>query len=110
MNSVTWSVDIQKLDFHHYLPIFFDGIREQEEPYRTLSIKGTEDMIAEGGRANKVLAVVPQLIIPIKSELLDAMSPRAYSLLATHTDAGGTGGRGARGARGQASQANHVIC
>jgi hypothetical protein len=29
MNSVTWSVDIQKLDFHHYLPIFFDGIREE---------------------------------------------------------------------------------
>ena len=26
-------------------------------------------MIAEGGRANKVLAVVPQLIIPIKTAL-----------------------------------------
>ena len=69
MNNVTWSVSIQNLDFHHYLPIFFDGIREQEEPYRTLAIKGTEDMIAEGGRANKVLPVVPQLIIPIKTAL-----------------------------------------
>lgn len=30
-------VDIDKLDYHHYLPIFFDGIREREEPYRFLA-------------------------------------------------------------------------
>jgi hypothetical protein len=34
-------VDPDKLDYHHYLPIFFDGIREKEEPYRFLSVKVT---------------------------------------------------------------------
>lgn len=33
-NIITWKVEIQKLDYHHYLPIFFDGVRELEEPYR----------------------------------------------------------------------------
>lgn len=33
-NKIAWKVDIDKLDYHHYLPIFFDGIREKEEPYR----------------------------------------------------------------------------
>ena len=28
-----------KLDYHHYLPIFFDGIRETQEPYRFLAVK-----------------------------------------------------------------------
>ncbi|RHY31185.1 hypothetical protein DYB32_003697 [Aphanomyces invadans] len=36
-NLVAWKVDITKLDFHHYLPIFFDGLREVEEPYAFLS-------------------------------------------------------------------------
>merc|ERR550519_486076 len=30
--KVAWKVDIEKLDYHHYLPIFFDGLREKEEP------------------------------------------------------------------------------
>lgn len=33
-NVIAWKVDVQKLDYHHYLPIFFDGIRETQEPYR----------------------------------------------------------------------------
>ena len=32
-------VDVAKLDYHHYLPIFFDGIRETQEPYRFLAVK-----------------------------------------------------------------------
>ena len=29
----------EKLDYHHYVPIFFDGIREIDEPYRFLAVK-----------------------------------------------------------------------
>merc|ERR1719265_1842061 len=25
--KIAWKVDIEKLDYHHYLPIFFDGLR-----------------------------------------------------------------------------------
>lgn len=66
-NAIQWKVDIDKLDYHHYLPIFFDGIRETQEPYRFLAVKGVEDLLAHGG--NKILPVIPQLIIPIKTAL-----------------------------------------
>jgi len=65
--KVAWKVDIEKLDYHHYLPIFFDGLREKEEPYKFLSLQGTKDLLSEGGQ--KILPVVPQLIIPIKEAL-----------------------------------------
>ena len=25
-NTINWKVDVDKLDYHHYLPIFFDGV------------------------------------------------------------------------------------
>jgi len=34
-------VDLDKLDYHHYLPLFFDGIRETQEPYRFLAVQVT---------------------------------------------------------------------
>lgn len=66
-NRIQWKVDIEKLDYHHYLPIFFDGLREKEEPYRFLAVQGTFDMLEHGG--SKILPVIPQLIIPIKTAL-----------------------------------------
>merc|ERR1711881_288626 len=65
--KIAWKVDIEKLDYHHYLPIFFDGIREKEDPYRFLAVQGVYDMLDKGG--SKILPVVPQLIIPIKTAL-----------------------------------------
>lgn len=65
--KIAWKVDVEKLDYHHYLPIFFDGAREQEDPYRFLAVQGTYDMLEKGGP--KILPVVPQLIIPIKTAL-----------------------------------------
>jgi len=66
-NRLAWKVEIQKLDFHHYLPIFFDGIREVESPYSFIAEQGILDMLEAG--AHKVLPVIPQLIIPIKTAL-----------------------------------------
>ena len=60
-------VDVSKLDYHHYLPIFFDGVRETQQPYKFLAVKGVEDMLKAGG--GKILPVIPQLIIPIKTAL-----------------------------------------
>lgn len=74
-NLISWKVDPDKLDYHHYLPIFFDGIREKEEPYRFLSVKGVEDMLKAG--KNKILPVIPQLIIPIKT----ALNTRDHSVM-----------------------------
>jgi len=66
-NCISWKVDIDKLDYHHYLPIFFDGLREEEEPYKFLALQGCYDMLEAGG--SKILPVIPQLIIPIKTAL-----------------------------------------
>jgi hypothetical protein len=49
------------------LPTFFEGIREKDEPYRFLAIQGVCDLLDKGGA--KVLPVIPQLIIPIKTAL-----------------------------------------
>merc|ERR1711957_1099375 len=65
--KIVWKVDIDKLDYHHYLPIFFDGLREKEDPYRFLAVQGCYDMLEKGGP--KILPVVPQLIIPMKTAL-----------------------------------------
>merc|ERR1712129_517490 len=67
VRKVAWKVDIEKLDYHHYLPIFFDGLRELDEPYQFLALKGVEDLLAEGNQ--KILPVVPQFIILIKTAL-----------------------------------------
>lgn len=63
----TKDVDLTQLDYHHYLPIFFDGLREKQDPYRFLAVQGIFDLL-ENGQA-RVLPVIPQLIIPIKTAL-----------------------------------------
>jgi hypothetical protein len=56
-NRIFWKVDVMQLDYHHYLPIFFEGIREKQDPYRFLSVQGVFDMLEKGGP--KVLPVIP---------------------------------------------------
>jgi len=75
--KIAWKVDVEKLDYHHYLPIFFDGLRELEDPYRFLAVQGTYDMLEKGG--SKILPVVPQLIVPVKT----ALNTRNPELMAT---------------------------
>lgn len=65
--TIDWKVEVEKLDYHHYLPIFFDGIRETEEPYMFLARQGCLDLLERGGP--KILPTVPQLILPIKTAL-----------------------------------------
>jgi len=76
-NRIAWKVDIEKLDYHHYLPIFFDGLREKEDPYRFVAVEGAHNMLDKGG--SKILPVVPQLIIPIKT----ALNTRDKEVIAT---------------------------
>jgi len=67
MMKVGWKISPEQLDYHHYLPIFFDGLREKIDPYRFLAVMGTYEMLERGG--SKILPVIPQLIIPIKTAL-----------------------------------------
>lgn len=78
-------MDIEKLDYHHYLPLFFSGLCETEEPYAFLARQGIHDLLDKGG--NKILPVVPQLIIPIKSTVhltfLEALNTRNIHVITT---------------------------
>ncbi|KAI4567582.1 hypothetical protein MJT46_008795 [Ovis ammon polii x Ovis aries] len=65
--QVDSQVEIEKLDYHHYLPLFFDGLCEMTFPYEFFARQGIHDMLEHGG--NKILPVIPQLIIPIKNAL-----------------------------------------
>jgi len=44
-NKIGWKVEVTQLDYHHYLPVFFEGLREKHDPYRFLSVQGTFDML-----------------------------------------------------------------
>ena len=42
--KIEWKVKIDMLDYHHYLPIFFEGLREQTEPSKFLADKGIDEL------------------------------------------------------------------
>ncbi|OXU20772.1 hypothetical protein TSAR_003772 [Trichomalopsis sarcophagae] len=64
---VAWKVALDKLDYHFYLPLFFDGLTEARPPYSFLVEQAIADMLQAG--SVKVLPVLPQLIKPIKKAL-----------------------------------------
>lgn len=77
--KVAWKIQIEKLDYHHYLPIFFDGLREKQEPYKFLALQGVRNLLNEGKDTGKILPCVPQLIIPIK----EALNTRDQEIICT---------------------------
>jgi hypothetical protein len=66
-NAIAWSVDPAVLDYQHSLPLFFDGLREKEEPYRFLARKATWELLKHGG--TRVLRCIPQVVILLKKAL-----------------------------------------
>lgn len=67
--KISWLADINKLDYSLFLPLFFDGLSETKHPYKTYARQGVRDLLNSGG--DKIHAVIPQLIIPIKSRWND---------------------------------------
>nr|XP_040056476.1 parkin coregulated gene protein isoform X2 [Gasterosteus aculeatus aculeatus] len=76
-NTIRWKVEFEKLDYHHYLPLFFEGLSETVAPYNFYACKGIHDMLDNGGP--KILPVVPQLIIPIRN----ALNTRNHDVMCT---------------------------
>jgi hypothetical protein len=66
------------------LPIFFEGLREKEEPYKFLAMKGCDELLERGG--SKILAVLPQLIIPVKSIFLKKIMYQLEALATKNAD------------------------
>jgi hypothetical protein len=57
LRSIAWKVKVDVLDYHHYLPIFFHGLRETEEPYQFLADRGLDQLIQFG--QDRILPVLP---------------------------------------------------
>lgn len=55
--KILWIVEVDKLDYHHYLPIFFHGLRETVDPYKFLADSGLASLIASG--KDRILPVLP---------------------------------------------------
>lgn len=58
--------------------MFFDGLRETKHPYGFFARQGVHDMLEHGG--DKIMTVIPQLIIPIK-KALQIKQPKVITLL-----------------------------
>jgi len=63
-----WTVDIHDVNLQKYLPVFVDGLREKEDPYRFVAVEGATSLLDCCG-GHQVLPVVPQLILPMKVAL-----------------------------------------
>ena len=66
-NKIIWKAEIDSLDYHHYLPIFVEGLRETQHPYAFLAREGVNNLLEHG--KNRVLPVIPQLILPLHQGL-----------------------------------------
>lgn len=66
-NTLTFKVDPHTLDLNYYMPLFFSGIREEEQPYAFIAMEGVTQLIAVAGR--KAAAIVPRLILPLRDAL-----------------------------------------
>jgi hypothetical protein len=56
------------------LPVFIDGLRELEEPYKFVALQGSLDLIS-GGQTNKVLVVIDFIIPKMQSCLNTRIVP-----------------------------------
>ena len=76
-NGIHWTLHPEKLDYKYFLPIFFDGLREKKDPYRSLAIQGVFDLIEEGS-VDQIYDCLPQLIMPLKI----ALNTRDFDVIA----------------------------
>ena len=53
------------MGYKYYFPIFLEGLRETQEPYKFLAEQGCYGLIARG--QGKIKEVLPDIILPIKS-------------------------------------------
>ena len=66
-NKLAWKGAIESIDFNFWLPVFMDGVREEEEPYQFIAMDGITQLLDHGG--SKILPTLPVLIMPIKQAL-----------------------------------------
>lgn len=59
-------VELDTLDYEHYLPLFLDGLCETQHPHEFLARKGAEDLITRA--PDRVTPLLPAIIPPLRSK------------------------------------------
>ena len=65
--TLVWDVPVDELDFAQHLPVFFDGLREEEAPLPFIATQAIDDLLRLAPL--KVAAVVPQLVVSLRMAL-----------------------------------------
>ncbi|KAG2486832.1 hypothetical protein HYH03_014515 [Edaphochlamys debaryana] len=73
-----WSPELpSELDVATWLPVFLDGIREYDEPYRFLAVRGSEELLYKAG--DTIHTFAESLVLPLKLAL-DTREPTAVAV------------------------------
>ena len=67
-NGIAWRVDPSALDAATYLPLFVEGMRETEHPYRLLAVRGATELARACGES-ELLKALPRAVLPLKAAL-----------------------------------------
>lgn len=69
-NGLTWVCPLLQLDYVHYLPIFFDGIRCTEEPYSFIARQGVSELLQEAkGHPGCIMPCLQELVKSLRLAL-----------------------------------------
>ena len=74
---MAWGERPSEVEIAKWLPIFLEGIREYQEPYRFLATMGSEGMVREAAEQLHLLAA--DLVPPLK-KALDTREPTVVAV------------------------------
>lgn len=66
---VTWTTNLEQLDFGHYLPVCVSGLQETLEPYPSFAFDAAMALLESGMNDTRVLRALPQVMVQIKAAL-----------------------------------------
>lgn len=65
-----WTTPFDAVDYGFYLPLFFEGLREQEFPYQFLARQGMVELVnAAKGKPGRILPFVGNIVGPIRTNM-----------------------------------------
>ncbi|XP_040407459.1 parkin coregulated gene protein isoform X2 [Cygnus olor] len=73
-NKIAWKVEIEKLDYHYYLPLFFDGLCEMTFPYALslrnrqvlcITLKVLQHLVVSADMVGEALVPYYRQILPV---------------------------------------------
>ena len=43
--KLLWKIKPAQINYNHFLPLFFEGLREKQDPYRFIAVQGVYDLL-----------------------------------------------------------------